>query len=269
MIPPTVMSMPYGRGPQTDDVPAPDAGTLGRAFSAGWEMFSRQMGMAIVGLLLSSFIMIIGCVIPFLDILFVIFVLPPLVGGMYLFFLSIVRGRTADIGELFSGFSNYGRWLGIFGSGCLVAIVAALPRLIVELLFIIPMIMQGGSGMGNAMNTQFPLFIALQMLSGIVSLVLNCVIMARWDSRLCRRGWGGSPRGLYHQCRAHRRPALANAGHPHSVRLVASAGMLACCIGILFTWPFAQCCIFTYYRDLKALRGQSGRYAHSEVERLS
>ncbi len=261
MIPPTVPPIPYTQMPPSENMPALDAGTVGRAFSVGWEAFSRQMGMAILGFVVFYFINLAGNMIPYLSILFGLFVVPVLAGGMIFFFLNLVQGKKAEIGDLFSGFSNYGKWIGLLGLWVAVGLVIALPLLIAALIFFLPHLAAGMNAMGMAIEAQLPLFITLLLVSGLISLALYCTAITRWGLAYYAAADGADALEAFSISAAitegRRWQTL---GVLLLFGLIAGAGVIGCCVGFLFTAPFAQCAMATYYRDLKALHGTSNSY---------
>ena len=87
---------------------------IGQAFNDGIEGFKKNPIMAIVGTLIFFAIDFVGLVVPFLNILFAAFVMPPLIGGYMLFFLKFAKGEEPSIDDLFAGFKDYTNYLGAF-----------------------------------------------------------------------------------------------------------------------------------------------------------
>jgi uncharacterized membrane protein len=86
---------------------------IGQAFNDGLEAFKKDPVMAIVGTLI-YFVLVAFSAIPFLGFVYAIFVVPALAGGFIVFMLNIAKGKKASIEDIFSGFKNYGTYLGTF-----------------------------------------------------------------------------------------------------------------------------------------------------------
>lgn len=257
MIPPTVPPMPAVQLPQEyDDLPAPDAGTVGHAFTVGWGAYSRQIGMGIVGLLLLGIIMFVGSIIPCVNYLFGPFVAPILTGGLIIFFLNMTKGKTAEIENLFSEFVNYGRWWGVFWIRAAIGMVVTMPLIIAFLVLYIPLMLHQHETPKEIFVSHFLLWWPLLAGAGLISTALGLIAAARW--------------GLVYYPAAEGANAIAAFSISAAITegrrwqtlwvfivfgLLSFSGIIGCGLGILFTAPLAQCAIAAYYLDLKALYG--------------
>lgn len=93
---------------------------------------SGHWGLAIGGMTIYILVMLaIGMVaqIPFIGGFAQLFLMPPIIVGLMIFFLSIVRRQDAEIGQLFSGFHNYWSAVGAYFLSSLFMTLWMLPGL--------------------------------------------------------------------------------------------------------------------------------------------
>jgi len=77
---------------------------------------------------------LVGSVIPFAGNVAQLLLMPPLELGLAVFFITLVRSQTADIGLLFGGFNRYGASIGVYFFRSLIvgawSLLAMLPGII-------------------------------------------------------------------------------------------------------------------------------------------
>lgn len=87
---------------------------FGQAFTEGWDVFKKNAGMAIAGyFVLQGIGIVLGYVLCVGTIAWVFFLQFPLFGGLTLFYLNMVKGRKPEINDVFAGFRDFGKWLGV------------------------------------------------------------------------------------------------------------------------------------------------------------
>ena len=126
---------------------------LGAAFSKGWELFSKNMAPLIVGTLLT---VIIGG--------FTLGILMPIMwGGLVIIVKKSWNGETAEIGDVFKGFSNFGQlflggliMLGMVLVGALACGIGAIVTSAI-VVFMFPLIVDGNSA-GDAFGKSWAAF---------------------------------------------------------------------------------------------------------------
>ncbi len=96
---------------------------IGRCNSEAWARTWANFPLWLLAGIVFSFATLASVV----TILGIFLALPVLYWGAYVFFLRMHDGDTAKIGDLFSGFSHYGRALGGMLGFFLVSIVASIP----------------------------------------------------------------------------------------------------------------------------------------------
>lgn len=142
---------------------------LGKAFNDGWELFTKNMGLLILGTLIASLLNI--------GILYPIFA-----GGLFIIIKKSSEGQTASIGDIFAGFSNF--WslfvAGIFTfllllGGTLACCIGAFFTMGI-VVFIYPLIIDKGLSATEAMSESWTAFkkniwgfVLLNIVSGLVA----------------------------------------------------------------------------------------------------
>jgi len=109
--------------------------SFGYALSAGWESFREYMGLTIGAALLLFVLALPGC-IPYVGMFYSILVYEAIKGGFSRFLLKGATRQQPDISDLFSGFAEWGNWIGLWGMRFVIAIVAAVPILLGLLIII-------------------------------------------------------------------------------------------------------------------------------------
>ena len=99
---------------------------VGLAFSQGGELFKAHMGILIGSFLLYMVLIIATASVPFIGSCVQITLQGPLMGGLFILILNLVRTGSASIGDLFKGFESFG---GLF----LITLVQSLIMLLVML----------------------------------------------------------------------------------------------------------------------------------------
>jgi hypothetical protein len=79
---------------------------LGSCLSRGWALVKANLGLVIGATFLVMLCNQASGFIPFLGILLSLIVQGPLLGGLNVFYLKLIRGEQAGIGDAFSGFSK-------------------------------------------------------------------------------------------------------------------------------------------------------------------
>lgn len=169
---------------------------FGSAFSRGWEIFSGNMVNLIVGFFLLILISI------------TIILAPVMVAGFYFMLLKAARGETVEIGDVFHGFSAFGRYfvggllafavilVGVLACGVGVLVASGI------LLFFFPLMVDKGLSAGEAFGKCWEYFKTDWLMAILLSLVTS---------------------------------------------IISNAGSYALGIGILFTGPFALAVVMAGY----------------------
>lgn len=100
---------------------------IGACVSRGWNLVTKNFWLTVGTTVLVMICMQAAGIIPFLGICIGLIVNGPLMGGLYLFFLKLIRGERADVGDGFSGFRKFGPLVGVFLLTCLILYVGLIP----------------------------------------------------------------------------------------------------------------------------------------------
>jgi len=224
--------------------------SVGESFNRGWEAFSAQMGVVIGGSVVLIIICFAGSAIPFVGYLFQLIILPVFIGGGLILVMNAVNKRRAEVANIFEGFQEFGTWLGIYWLLGVINVAAVLPGILVAAIGAATGAAVGGDG-GDAVL--------------VVGIVLGS-IAAVTGSMLVTVIWGLSSYVVadnWHEgsiITALKKSAAITRGHRVALflgfllaGLINIAGMLACCIGIIFTMPVSLCFISAMYKDLREI----------------
>ena len=172
---------------------------FGTAFSRGWEIFSANMVSLIIGFFLVGLISI------------TIILAPVMIAGLYYMLFKSARGETVEIGDVFHGFSSFGRYfvggllaLGIALLGVLACGIGIFPVMGI-LLFFFPLMVDKDLGAGEAFGKSWEYFKSDWLMAILLSLVTS---------------------------------------------IISNAGSYALGIGVLFTGPFAMAIAIAAYEDV-------------------
>ncbi len=93
---------------------------VGGCVSRAWQLVTRNLGLTVGTTLLVTICMQAAGVIPFVGACISLLFYGPLMGGLYWFFLKLIRGDGASVGDGFAGFSSrFGSLLAVFLLMCL------------------------------------------------------------------------------------------------------------------------------------------------------
>jgi hypothetical protein len=101
-------------------------GCIGEA----WDYFKKRPALAIGGFIVYFALMFVGSVIPFLGLIFSVFVAPALIGGFMLLFLNLAGNDEPKLDDLFDGFSRYWAMMGLYWLITAGVLIGLLPTLI-------------------------------------------------------------------------------------------------------------------------------------------
>jgi uncharacterized membrane protein len=228
---------------------------FGQAFAEGWNVFMKNAGMAIAGyFIIMGIATVAGYILCIGQVAWIFLLQFPFFGGLTLFYLNMVKGRKPEINDIFAGFRDFGRWLGV---GWLY--------IAIFLISMIPLLVSGAvAGMlyylrETALHSEPAL--ANGLLAGmIISLVIGFVGSAAiWIVLLVRYffAYYAAAEGAG-VLEAFGRSAEMTRGVRFQLLLITilmtlftAAGMLVFCMGQLFTALIAKMVYTAIYLDLK------------------
>ncbi len=230
--------------------------------SRAWTVLSANFWLMVGGC--AVYLLIVGGIsgfaqIPFIGILFSLLslvVTGPLVGGVYLFLLRVLRGQPAEVGDVFNGFrDNFGQLILAYLIPALITGAAAIPGTVMAAAPIVIMANNKAASAGLVALAAigfFVLLIPVLYLSLCWMFSLPLVADRRLDfwaaMKISRRQVG--------------RHWWTLLGFTIVIGLVNLAGVLACCIGLFVTMPLVFAAMLIAYETLFVPRTpQSGARA--------
>lgn len=220
----------------------------GGCVSNSWNLISQNywiyFGMTSL-LVLSS--IVISC-IPFIPILFQIFVVPPVTVGIFYALLKAMRGETVDFGMMFKGFEKYVPAMVVGAISSVPQIVLSILSIAFDLGRIATQIIQQKTGMGGISNFTATDEAAPLIAGGLIITFLIIFVVYF----LFSIGWGitfffALPILAEHDIgpvEAIKLSARAGWSNPGGLIVlfifeffIALAGVIALCLGIFFVIP--------------------------------
>jgi uncharacterized membrane protein len=217
--------------------------SIGDAVGRGWQLVSANFGLAVGTTAVVWIAMVIAGVIPCLGFFISLVVRPVLIGGLFLFFIKLLRNQNAEFGDAFSGFSI--AFLPLFLQGLvttLLTILVMAPGAV--MMFIGSTLVDGyrseAAGVALMALGFLVLLPPLIYISVIWVFSLPLIIDKRMDF------W---PAMELSRKVAHRN-FLPLVGLLIVIALMFIAGVLALCLGIFVAMPVAVATLTVVYEDL-------------------
>ncbi len=235
---------------------------LGGCISRGWELVKNNMGVLFVGALL--YMLIQGAMgglqqIPILGVLVGIanFVISgPLMGGLFYMFIRANRGEPAEIADLFSGFRRaFGQlFLGTLVPALLIG-ACLIPVIVVALFYFIPMF---SHLQHNANPSEAEIWAMIKpTLSILLPVALICAVPVMylatcWKFTLPlivdrQMDFWTAMKTSFKMVNKHWWQVF---GLILLIGLLNIAGVLACCVGVLFTAPIGFAALMYAYETI-------------------
>ncbi len=237
---------------------------IGGCIARGWELVKTNMNLLFVGTLLYLLIEVaIGGLsnIPLIGAVFSIanFVISgPLLGGVFYLFISAIRGAPVEIGDIFAGFRRaFGQlFLGTLLQGLLMG-ACMLPFLVVFLIKFIPLISHFQGLQKGALPDAETLAALKSILFATGPVLLLCAIPATYLS-VCwkftlpliidrQMEFWPAMKTSFKQVNRHWWQVF---GLVIVIGLINLAGLLACCVGLLFTIPIGFAALMFAYETI-------------------
>lgn len=233
--------------------------SIGGCFEDAFDAFKKYPGMAIGGFVIYMAISTFAGMIPFVGNLFQIIAMFPLVGGYMIFTLRILRGENPQIGDIFSGFSEWVRWLGV---GWLLFLYVLVTMLICAVPFgILALIAIPFDGPNSAAG------IALYIMGGLISYTLIIIVTLRWSFVWYIAADEGAT-----ATQAIKKSQDMTEGIRPTIFLIsliaglfAIAGIIALGVGVFVTYPIAILVMAAVYLAAKETRGDGVPMDRPEV----
>lgn len=214
--------------------------------SRGWNLLKENFGLlfvvALIFGLIEGFIAVLGMIPiigPLLSLVNLIIV-GPLVGGVYYVFIQTIRGRPAEVGEVFAGFSRaFGQLFLGHVVPALLAGLCLIPFGIVLAVEFIPLMAHGQLSEPNALPPISTAAAVILIAALFVCIIPMIYLQTCWaftlpliiDKEMDFWTAMGTSRKMVRKHWWH------IFGLTILIGLLNLAGMLACCVGALFTAP--------------------------------
>lgn len=223
--------------------------SIGESFNRAWAAFSDKMGVVIGGMFIFLLISLVG-LIPILGGIYGIVIGPVMMGGAYILVMNAVNRRQVEVADLFTGFRDFGTWLGVYWLLIAITFAAVIPGGIIAAI---------GAGIGAAIGGDGgEVLMVVGIMLGVMAAMIGAIAVALiWG--LC--SWVIADN--WHEgsiITALKKSAMITRGHRGRLflsyllaGLLAMAGTLALLVGAIFTVPLAWCFLGSVYKELREI----------------
>ncbi len=142
---------------------------VGRCFSLGWQVFVKNSWLALLGVLVPMAISAVTFFIPFLGWLLLPFINPPLYLGLLFLMIKLSRSEAAEFKDIFEGFKNFMKVLGVWYLASLFFFLIMLPTTIISMI--------AGISLASGDASGFP---ALLSLLALANFAVAIYLYIRW-----------------------------------------------------------------------------------------
>ena len=237
---------------------------LGGGILRGWDLVKNNLSPLFVGSLV--YLLIEGAVgglagLPYIGPLFSIanFICSgPLVGGLFYLFIRVNRGQSADVAELFSGFRRaFGQlFLGVLVPGLVVGL-CLMPFIILFVIKFMPLAAQFQhfhpgqtldlatiAALKSILITTLPVALVCAIPATYLSVCWKFTLPLIIDRQL---DFGAAMKLSWKKVNQHWWQVF---GLIILIGLINIAGVLACCVGVLFTLPVGFAALMIAYETI-------------------
>jgi len=226
---------------------------IGSCLSRSWALYKSEFGLIFVTTLVINIASSAASGIPYIGVLIGLALNGVLFGGLYWFYLKLIRGQKAELADAFAGFqiALVPLMLASIVSGILILIVMGivlLPILITWIPLLIkfskdpalnPDVLLAALGAGTILNVLF---------CAVVAMVLYLLWVFAFPLIIDKR------MQFWEAMETSRKAVMSNFGSVFGLFFVGGllilGGLIACCIGVFFTLPIFFGSIAYAYEDL-------------------
>ena len=234
---------------------------IGGCLSRGWTLLQAHFGLLFVGVLI--YLLIEGAIaglgsVPIIGPLFSIanlFVVGPLMGGVFYMFIKTIRGQPAEIGDVFAGFRK--AFLQLFLGHLVAALLAGLCLIPFIVVLVIDIARMAATAHGaspdpsmiiQVLETQLPLYLTVLL----ICLIPMVYLQISWSFTLpliIDKQMDFWP-AMWMSWRMVGKHWWLVFGLIVLVSLLNVVGVLLCCIGALFTMPIGLGALMYAYETI-------------------
>lgn len=214
--------------------------SLGAALDNAKSAFADNRGLAIGGYIVANIVAGAGGVIPFIGAIIQLLLTGPISGGRILFTKNLLYRSNPQIGDIFAGFQEFGKWLGAYMLLMLIYIACMLPFSIPGIIALIQF---------ETLKTEPGMVMIIALAIGfIVSVIASLIVGMRYlfylyaifDGHGVTEAFGESAR-----ITEGRRGELF--GIMVLLGLINLLGAMACFLGLLYTMPLTMIAMYSLY----------------------
>lgn len=230
---------------------------LGSCLNRGWKLVTANLFPSIGASWLVMITLMLISVVPFIGGIIQMALQGVLFGGLFFFFLKLIRGERADVGDAFAGFTTE---LGQLVLGGIVpSLLTALALLVVAVPLLFPFMLQlfqllgsGGAVNPSQINSLFANMGVLAILGILAAVAVSLLLTLLWvftlpliiDKKL----------GFWDAMEVSRKAAMKNIlyliGLWILMFLIGVAGVIACLVGVIVAFPLAMAMMMYVYEDI-------------------
>ena len=229
---------------------------IGGCISRGWNLLKNNFSLLFVGALI--YLLIEGAIagfgaIPFIGPLFSIanlFIVGPLMGGVFYIFIQAIRGQPSEIGDVFSGFRK--AFVQLFLGYLIPALLAGL-CIVPAIIVLIVGIIRSGAGVAHSSGFPFPPSVLLPALIVLLVCMIPMIyLQISWSFTLPliidkQMNFWPAMKASWKMVNKHWWHVF---GLMILIGLLNIVGLLACCVGVLFTIPIGIAALMYAYETI-------------------
>jgi hypothetical protein len=222
---------------------------IGDCLNRSWEQYKNNFGITL-GAMLLVFAVLMACgMLPFgSGAIAQLIMQGPLMGGLYLFYLRMSRGQTAVINDAFSGFGP--RFSNLMLTHLVSALLSGVALIPAGILFVIWFVPQLGRDWLRSGDLVFgPIFFVAVVL-GVIGLCVSWYLTTCWFFAVPLAADKGMrfKEAMRLSRQVVRKRWWMTFGFIIVAGLIGAAGIIGCCVGIIFTMPIAVGMMMYLYR---------------------
>lgn len=213
-------------------------------FDTGWKAMKDDVGQYIIYALVAGIIFLVSI----FTIIGALLIAMPLLAGYIAYGSKVLRGEQREFNDFFNGFKSFGPLLGYMGILILVGLIALIPFAVIFGMNLSALESMGASEIDTMVATTM---LPLQLSYGIFSIALQSVLILAVPFIVV--GQLGAIDAIKWSIKITTKNFWWFLLYTFMVNMVGQAGLITCCIGVLFTIPLGQCLTLGAYAEIVGL----------------